>query len=281
MITQNYLTLPLYVPRICRLWTNWPEYLFDYLLRRHPRLRKTTPAVYRMRTGARLIDTTGTLAGTMAVVFVREEYGRLERFRTILDVGANLGCFALYAAQRCPDAKIYCYEPERRNFESLVRNLKINELAGQVSAFQCAVASSGRRRELAVTEESLRNSFHIFPPEATRETVDCMTLPNILETQKLGTVDLLKMNCEGAEYEILEGCSDADLRRITNIRLEYHNMPSLKRTGEDLAKFLQDRGYRIERFTRYLKVSGFIWATRTWIGSLLLQPLLTFAATVC
>jgi hypothetical protein len=261
MITQNYFTLPLYVPRICRLWTNWPEYLVDYLLRRHPRLRKSTPAVYRMRTGARLMDTSGTLAGTMAVVFVREEYGRLERLRTILDVGANIGCFAVYAAQSCPDAKIYA-------------------LAGQVSAFQCAVASSDRRRELAVTEESLENSFHIVSPEATRETVDCMTLPNILETLKLGTVDLLKMNCEGAEYEILEGCPDADLKRITNIRLEYHNLPAPKRTGEDLAKLLQDRGYRIERFTRHLKTSGFIWAARTWIGSVLLQPLLAIASVL-
>src|SRR5262245_29887747 len=91
LITQNCLTFPLYVPRICRLWTNWPEYMIDYLLRRHPRLRKAGPAIYRMRTGVRLVDTTGTLAGTMAVVFVREEYGRLDQFKTILDIGANIG----------------------------------------------------------------------------------------------------------------------------------------------------------------------------------------------
>ena len=279
MITRNYLTLPLYVPRIYRLWINWPEYLFDYLLRRHPRFRKTKPAIYRMRAGGRLVDNSGTLAGTMAVVFVREEYGRPDQFKTILDVGANIGCFAVYAAQRCPGARIICYEPEPRNFDSLVRNLRINELADRVSAFPYAVASGDRQRELAVTQESLRNSFHIVPRDARRETVNCTTLSEILEIQKLDAVDLLKMNCEGAEHEILEGCASADLKRITNIRLEYHNLRNPKRTGETMAKFLQGQGYRIERFTRYRDISGFIWAAKSMISSILLQPLLAFALT--
>jgi hypothetical protein len=84
MIIQNYVTFPFYVPRIYSLWSNWPEYLFNYALRRHK------PAEYRTRKGFRLIDGRGTLAGTLAEVFVRREYGSLERFRTIVDVGAVL-----------------------------------------------------------------------------------------------------------------------------------------------------------------------------------------------
>jgi FkbM family methyltransferase len=273
MISQNYFTFPLYLPRICRLWSNWPEYLCDYLLRRNSRFRKTTAAVYRMRNGVQLMDSSGTLAGTMAVVFVRREYGRFERLRTIVDIGANIGSFAVYAAQFCPEAKIYCYEPEPRNFGSLKQNIEINGLAGRVVAFQCAVASNNGRRDLAVTEGSLTNSFHIVPSDAGRATVNCTTLPDIFASQKLDAIDLLKMNCEGTEYEILESCSGADLDRIANIRLEYHNLDAQKKTGESLSKFLQARGYRIERFTRYLKASGFIWAARTWIGSELIVSL--------
>src|SRR5882724_5056521 len=271
MITQNYLTFPLYIPRICRLWSNWPEYLFDYLLRRNSWFRKTKPAVYRMRSGAQLIDSSGTLAGTMAVVFVRREYGGLERFRTIVDIGANVGSFAVYAAQLCPDARIYCYEPEQRNFDALRQNIDINGFASRVLAFQCAVASNTGQRDLAVTEESLGNSFHIVQSDAGRATVDCTTLTDIIASQKLEAIDLLKMNCEGTEYEILEGCSAADLSRIANIRLEYHNLDAQGRTGESLSKLLQARGYRIVRFTRYLKASGFIWAARTWIGMELIE----------
>ena len=256
MITWNYFTLPFQIPRICYLWSNWPEYLFNYLLRRHK------PAEYRLRTGLRLIDGTGTLAGTLAQVFVRKQYGSLERFPVIVDIGANMGCFAVYAAQSCAGARIYCYEPEQQNFALLKRNIEINGLEGRVSAFQCAVASNHGQRELAVSASPL-NSFYRLRDEVVHQAVNCTTLRSILAEQRLEAIDLLKMNCEGAEYEILKGCSEADFERIANIRLEYHILDSPGRNGESLARFLEARGYKIERFTRRLKESGYIWAART------------------
>jgi FkbM family methyltransferase len=256
MIIQNYVTFPFYVPRIYSLWSNWPEYLFNYALRRHK------PAEYRTRKGFRLIDGRGTLAGTLAEVFVRREYGSLERFRTIVDVGANMGSFAVYAAQFCPEARIYCYEPEQQNFGLLKQNIEINRLEGRVLAFQCAVASHSGRRELAVGESPV-NSFHISPNGASHQTVDCTTLSSIFADQRLEVIDLLKLNCEGAEYEILEGSSETDLERIANIRLEYHKLDAPGKNGEALSRWLGARGYRIERFTRRLNGTGFIWATRT------------------
>ena len=98
LISKNYFTFPFYVPRVCRLCSNWPEYLRNYLL------RKKTPADYRLRNGVRLIDGTGTLTGAMAVVFVRREYGPMKGFRTIVEIGAHVGSFAVYAAQSCPNA---------------------------------------------------------------------------------------------------------------------------------------------------------------------------------
>ena len=256
MITQNYFTFPFYIPRICSLWSNWHEYLFNYVFRR----RK--PAEYRMRNGFRLIDETGTLAGTLAQVFVRRQYGSLKGFRTVVDIGANMGGFAVYAAHSCPDAKIYCYEPEEQNFGLLKQNIEINGLEGRVSAFQCAVAANNGQRELAVGESPL-NSFHIASDDASRRMVSCTTIRNILRDLHLEEIDLLKMNCEGTEYEILEGCSGGDFDRIANLRLEYHILDDQSRNGESLARWLESRGYRIERFTRRLKESGFIWASRS------------------
>jgi FkbM family methyltransferase len=255
MLTKNHLTLPFYVPRIFRLWKNWPEYLFNYIC------RHKTPAEYRMRDGLRLIDKTGGMEGTLAVVFVRREYGEVDRFRTIVDIGANIGTFAIHAALSNPQARVYCYEPEKKNFDCLRNNIEVNRLGDRVFLFQRAVASYNGPRELAVGD-SLSNSFVIVPPGATRQPVICTTLRSIIESRNLGVVDLLKMNCEGGEYEILESCSNADFDRILNIRLEYHNMGAPNRNGRALSRFLEDRGYKIERFTRYRKTSGFIWAAR-------------------
>lgn len=255
MVTWNYFTLPFQIPRICSLLKNWPEYLFNYALRR----RK--PAEYRLRNGYRLVDSTGTLPGTLAQVFIRRQYGSVERFRVIVDIGANIGSFTIYAAQSNLHARIFCFEPEQRNFALLEQNIKINGLEGRVSAFQCAVASDAGARELTVGASTL-NSFHALPGHTEHRTVNCTTLRNILTSLHLDTIDLLKMNCEGAEYEIVEGCSEADFARLPNIRLEYHILDDSRRNGKSLARFLKSRGYRIERFTRRLNESGYIWATR-------------------
>lgn len=261
MISQNYFTFPFYIPRICRLFVNWPEYLVNYSLRR----RK--PAEYRMRNGGRLIDGTGTLAGTIAVVFVRREYGLMQQLETIVDIGANMGSFAVYAAQCCPKARIFCYEPEQRNVALLKQNINANALEGRVTAFQYAVASSDGQRDLKLGESPL-NSLHIVAAENKRQKVHCTTVKKILDTHGLEKVDLLKINCEGAEYEILEGCTRQDFDKLPNIRLEYHNLDGAKRNGKSLATFLESRGYRIDRFTRYCGESGFIWATRIATSSL-------------
>jgi len=256
MITQNYFTLPFYVPRICRLWTNWPEYLLNYGLRRQ------RPTQYQLRSGLRLIDATGTLPGTLAEVFVRRRYGTVDRFRTIVDVGANVGSFAVYAAQSSPRARILCYEPEEENFQRLKKHLSINGLEGRVNAFQSAVGSSIGPRKLALSVSQC-NAFDDRRKGASHQVVACTTLQGIRREHALDSLDLLKMNCEGAEYEILGACSRADYDGILNIRLEYHNLDGVSRNGESVRRHLEARGYRIERFTRRLADSGFIWATRT------------------
>src|SRR4029079_12602097 len=146
MISQNYFTFPFYVPRMYRLWRNWPEYLANYVFRR------TARAEYITRDGIRLIDPRASLAATVAVVFIRREYGTVERFRTIVDIGANVGIFAIYAAQSNPHTKIYCFEPERLNFDSLRLNIDVNGFEDRVAAFPYAVACDSRERELAITE---------------------------------------------------------------------------------------------------------------------------------
>ncbi len=254
MISQHYFTFPFQLPRVISQIRNWPVYLFNYLLRRK------RPAEYTLRRGFRLIDGRGTLAGTIAVIFVRREYGPMQDYRTIVDIGANMGSFAVYAALTCPNSKIYCFEPEEQNFRVLMQNIAVNSLETRVRAFQCAVASNSGYRAMAIGPSPL-NSLVATEACERSQTVLCITLPEILKQQELEAVDLLKMNCEGAEYEILAGCTRTDFKRMPRIRLEYHNLDTTKKNGKWLANYLKGQGYQIEHFTRYRGDSGFIWAT--------------------
>jgi FkbM family methyltransferase len=253
-ISQHYFTFPIYIPRILALFKNWYLYLFNYLLRRQE------PAEYNLRNGYRLIDGAGSLAGTIAVVFVRQEYGRMSNVHTILDIGANMGSFMMYAAMVCPTAKIYCYEPVEQNYSILKKNIAINSLENRVNASQCAVAARSGKMKINLISSPL-HSFFAEGSENDRQEIACVTLREIFECHKLEKVDFVKMNCEGAEYEILENCSPSDFDRIPNIRLEYHNLDSANKNGNALARFLEGKGYRITRFTRYQGTSGFIWAS--------------------
>lgn len=255
MISQHYFTFPFYVPRVYRLFKNWPVYLYNYLLRRNQ------PAEYRLRCGIRLVDNAGTLAGTLAVVFVRREYGLPSEARVIVDVGANMGCFALFAAECCRNATVLCYEPEPANIKALNQNISINNLQDRVRAFHLAVAGSSGSKELNLVESPL-NSLVVGDTSQRRLLVNCVTLSDIIAKHNLTKIDLLKVNCEGAEYEIIEHCSDNDLAKVHDIRMEYHNLSREAKDGRYLAKLLENRGFCINRFTNYRNKSGFIWASR-------------------
>lgn len=254
--TKNYLSFPLLVPRIIRILQNWPLYFVNYICRRKQ------PAEYRFRNGFRIIDSTGSLAGTIAVVFVREEYGRFRNLETIVDIGANMGAFAIYAAWHCPNATIYCYEPETKNYSYLENNITINKLKSRVLLFREAVARESGMRKIFTNESPL----HSLIPDSRNECceeVNCITLGDIFKNQRLEKIDLLKINCEGAEYEIIENCSAIDLKRIYDLRLEYHNFYGSIKNGNHLLKVLKSKGFIIQKYSKYGNVSGFIWARQS------------------
>jgi FkbM family methyltransferase len=254
-ITKNFLTFPIYIPQIVKIFKNWQFYLYNYLSRR------VKPAKYYFRNGLIVVDGVGTLAGTIAVVFIRKEYGNIDRFQTIVDIGANMGTFALYAACSSKNAKIYCYEPEEKNYKFLKRNIEINYLCNRILPFNKAVSSKNGQCFLSLLESPL-HSIETKKKVRGVQAVECVTFGNICEELSLNRVDLLKLNCEGSEYEILESFTSKDVNIVENIRLEYHNIDRFKRNGEYLLRLLNQKGFKIKRFTKYGIESGFIWATR-------------------
>ena len=73
------------------------------------------------------------------------------------------------------------------------------------------------------------------------EVVDCMDLNDILEINNIAKVDFLKIDVEGAEYEIIFNCNDNTLKKIRRIAMEYHEIDSYN--PNDLVKFLTGKGF--------------------------------------
>jgi FkbM family methyltransferase len=143
----------------------------------------------------------------------------------------------------------------------LQENVRLNGLANTVRCFNCAVGMDNRERELAVEGPAILFPTMI-PPEAAKITratlVPCTTLVDIIESNEIEHVDLLKLDCEGAEYEILYSTPSHYFERIREI----HVLARDCRNAESLAQFLRDRKYEITRMqpTSPAGTNGNLWA---------------------
>ncbi len=179
----------------------------------------------------------------------------IERNAMIVDVGANQGFFSLYAASK--GATVHSFEPEPRNFAMLERNIAANDLQGRVHAWNLAIGRRDGSCELYVPEDDVELgsvmvtgdqglSRLMFQGRARRVRVPCLTLARALALASVATVDTLKLDCEGAELDILASAPAGLFAAIRHIVMESHCNYSEK----DLSRRLLDLGYHLVRLRK-------------------------------
>lgn len=144
--------------------------------------------------------------------------------RTVIDIGANIGFFSICASNLYRQANIYAYEPAPENFLLLQKNILASRAAG-LRAFQTAVAGVPGRRELFIGEDPGWHSFWHGNGKSSQE-VETTTLDEIISQSGSDVVDFLKMDCEGAEYEILRAREKLLGEHVRFIAMEYHEVGS-------------------------------------------------------
>jgi FkbM family methyltransferase len=166
----------------------------------------------------------------------------------IVDVGGYIGDFALYAVKYLDAARVVTYEPTRENFAMLVHNIELNGYADRITAVPKAVGNSG---EVQLNVQELDGGeIHAssrWYPGANRRTLPSVSLAELLDAHRLTSVDLLKVDCEGGEYDIFPNAPDAVLDRITNIAFEYHAIDGYERKLESVMSRLASAGYTLRK----------------------------------
>jgi FkbM family methyltransferase len=190
------------------------------------------------------ISVTLTLPDEMTHAIVGVLQGEYEpgydgRGLTILDIGANVGSFAIWASLRWPQSRIYAYEPQPATFEMLVRNVRH---LPEISCEHAAVLPSERKLERLRSRypgdgESglvayMSDTFANLPED------QILSVP-VLHPRRLPTADLIKLDVEGAEAKILE---NMNLDQVSLILLEYQN-----RQNRDRIVYSLNDYFRVER----------------------------------
>lgn len=158
----------------------------------------------------------------------------------VVDIGAHVGVVSCYLAKRFPSARIFAFEPVPANFDRLIRNLDANGCVN-VFAYPHAITEDGRDLELRGDPTTNTGGYGAWADGGVTETVTSRRLRDVWHAEGWGRIALLKLDCEGAEYEILHELG-SQLDRVTRLVMEVHENDALAEqwgTGGDLVRFAQ------------------------------------------
>lgn len=236
-------------------------------------------------------------------IFKRERYlhsgFELRPNDVVVDIGANVGMFALWAAPQVQRGRIICVEPNPAAFACLRLNAEQNQL-NHVTLVNAAVGRDGDPIQLHYHPgwEAMAYSAELRPPwfftnsrsgrllryltcrlsgeplaaNPVEQSVVAarISIERLIDEHQLKTINYLKLDCEGGEFEILRNLGDSAWQQIERIAVEYHEFgPDLRHA--ELVKILERNGFSVEVERAFIDWAaahmlhvkiGAIWARR-------------------
>lgn len=159
---------------------------------------------------------------------------------TIIDIGANYGFFALRALE-LGAKNVYCFEPEENNYNKLV---ELTKDIPEIKNYKVAILD-GSVSKVHMVSKTVESTIY---GDKNDEKVNCISL-----VEALGSVDpeddnlVLKLDCEGSEFEILLHTPQEVLNRFSYIYLEIHDdmNPNFKYKSKLLLSYLNSLGFDV------------------------------------
>lgn len=243
---------------VCRIFKNPLSILSDHI--------KHTPPKYnavKLRNGMKIFLSSHIEdVSTVVVVFGKKDYGEVPKDGVIVDIGANIGAFSLYAASR-GTKKIYAYEPNSEAYSCFLKNIHENDLQDVIIPFRRAVSGNDDKTAkipLASNPHSRIQNYTNGETCEGFELVKTISLKTILKENSIDHVDLLKMDCEGMEYDIVRATDNSTFSKIGEIKMEYHAGGTVDELISNLTKY----GFKVtKKLTEVCSPSGIVWFSKS------------------
>jgi len=187
----------------------------------------------------------------------------------VVDIGANIGAFSILAAKTAINGRVFAYEANKENYDLLLKNKALNNL-NNLSVFNLAIA--GKKGHINLFISKLNDGAHsIYETESN----DCIkvksiTLKDIFSMNKLRKVNYLKIDAEGAEYDILLNAPADAIRKVDKMVLEYHDYFNNAHKYHELKEYLEKNGFKVKigknALIRKIFRIGMIKAKNRYVG---------------
>jgi FkbM family methyltransferase len=162
---------------------------------------------------------------------------------TIIDIGAALGDYAVWAAKQTPHGRVIAVEPFPPSVSLLRANVDKNRVYN-VEIFAGAIAASSGTTSLQVEQGRIvQNSTATDQKSAQVVEVKTASIDSFFNQFEITKCDYLKMDCEGGEYEILFSAPAQSLAKIDRICMEVHDGLT-RHNREEMIRFLEASGYQ-------------------------------------
>jgi FkbM family methyltransferase len=225
------------------------------------RLKKLSyPFVFETRKGQKILLNTFHDLVTVWVVFIRQEYRVDSNCKFILDAGANIGSFSIFASMQAPHSKIIAFEPFPKTFELLQNNIKLNHLENRVKIIPVALGPKDGdvymdsnpdlpSQSNGTVESGLKDGIR----------VPIKSLKTIYATEQITHIDYFKMDIEGGEHPLISQASSEEFAPVQKFSLEYHPDGSFEKIETKLKSF----GMKKVKDFQFHQDSGVAWFERS------------------
>lgn len=204
--------------------------------------------------------------GHLVEIFVDKRYGSDFNGKIIIDVGASNADSSIYFAKRNA-TKVIALEPSANSFNLACQNIELNKLDNRVLIVNVALSNDNSEHDLLLSERN-ENADSLQPSPVIRSTitfqsstrVKTRTLESLIDSFSLIKIDLLKLDCEGCEYEVITTLRHSTFAIIGEIIMEYHEGP------KNLPSILHENGFLLEENSGSSGM-GYIRARKASLGN--------------
>jgi FkbM family methyltransferase len=180
---------------------------------------------------------------------------------TVIDIGANIGTFSIFAANLNKNNKIYSFEPSPATFSQLRKNLCLNDI-DNVTTINAAIFSKRGKLKLYENGMSGQRSLYSVGKSKRYTEVETASLESQIKKFSIQKIDFLKIDREGSEYEILGALKRTTFKMIETIAMEYHEL-NKNQKREILIDISKRNNFAIEVKPHHIESNtGYIWATK-------------------